>query len=477
MAQDLGRRLRSLRRRAGVTQARFAEQLGISASYLNLIEHDKRRLPATLAFRAAEVLNVDLRELAVDDAVPLLPELMDVLADPDLEDDDVKAEDVRELVKAQPGVARVLADVYRRWKAAQDEVRRLQAVAAEDMVGVDAGRLPSEEVNDLVSRRRNHFEDAETIAELFWRRYALSTPRLLEGLERILADAFHVEVRVVNARTAADALRRYDPATRALWLSETLPPRSLAFHAAHQLGQLALGHVLDDVARDPGLTTEPSRRLARIVVASYFAGAMLMPYERFWEAAEAERYDLELLGHRFRTGYEQVCHRLTTLRRKGMEGVPFHLVKVDLAGNLAKRFDGSGIRFARFGGGCARWGVHQAFLQPGRIHVQVSEMAEPGERPGAGQRYLTIARTVATRHAGFHGAETIHALELGCRVEHAHRVIYADSVDLDRADVVPIGVNCRVCEREDCVQRAFPNVRRVPLLDAAVRRAAFYGGA
>lgn len=468
MNPDMGRRLRSLRRRAGLSQVRLAELLGVSASYLNLIEHDKRRLPAELAFRAAEALSVDVREFAVDDAGPLLPELMEVLGDPDLEDLDVKGEDVRELVRAQPGVAKVLADVYRRWKATQEEVRRLQVVGAEEITGVEPARLPSEEVNDLVMRRRNHFEDVETIAELFWRRYDLTSPRMLEGLERILREAFHVELRVVTARTAAGTLRHYDPDRRVLTLSETLPQRSRAFHASYQLGQLALGNVLDDVARDPGLTTEASRRLGRMVVASYFAGAMLMPYERFWEAAETERYDIELLGHRFRTGFEQVCHRLTTLRRKGMEGVPFHLVKVDLAGNVAKRFDGSGIRFARAGGGCALWSVHQAFLVPGRFHVQVSEMPD-------GLRYLGVARTVATRHAGFRGPETVHAIELGCRLEHAARVVYADGLDLERVEPVEVGVNCRVCERAACPQRAFPSVRQPLVLDERVRRVAFYG--
>ncbi len=468
MDTDLGLRLRSLRRRAGLSQVKLAELLGISASYLNLIEHGKRRLPAEVAFRAASVLSVDLREFAQDDSGALLPELMEMLADPDLEERDLKASDVRDLVQDQPGMAKIFSRVYRSWKASQEEVRRLRAVAAEDLSGIDDSRLPSEEVNDFVARHRNHFGSVETIADLFWRRYSLSSPRLLEGLERILREAFQVELRVVTARTADSRLRHYDPERRVLTLSETLPQRSRAFHAAHQLGLLSLGTQLEDVADDPGLTQDASRKLARMVVASYFAGAMLMPYERFWEAAETERYDIELLGHRFRTGFEQVCHRLTTLRRQGMEGVPFHFLKVDLAGNLAKRFDGSGIRFARFGGGCALWAVHQAFLVPGRFHVQVSEMTD-------GAKYLGVARTAATRHAGFRGPETVHAIELGCRWEHADRVVYADAVDLDRFAPVEVGVNCRVCERKACPQRAFPSVRQPVVLDEHVRRVSFYG--
>ncbi|MCB9679967.1 MAG: DUF2083 domain-containing protein [Alphaproteobacteria bacterium] len=465
----LGTRLRSLRRRAGMSQVKLAEVLGISPSYLNLIEHNKRRFPAELVFVAADALSVDVREFATEGASALLAELMEVLADPDLEDHDVKSSDVRELARAQPGVARVLVDVYRKYKAVQDDVRQLGAMADErgPMLGVDSVRLPSEEVNDLIARRLNHFEDIETVAELLWRRADLSPSRMYEGLESLLRTQFKVDVRVATSRTARGVIRHFDAEHRLLTISETLPPRSRHFHMAYQLGQMAVGHVFDKVAADPGLTTDESRRLCRMVLASYFAGAMLMPYERFWEAAESERYDVELLGHRFRTSFEQVCHRLTTLRRKGMEGVPFHLVKADTAGNIMKRFNGSGVSFARFSGGCPRWAVHGAFLQPGRFRVQVSEMPD-------GTRYFCVARTVVRRHGGYNEPETVHAIELGCRVEHAHRLVYADGIDLASAEVVPAGVACRVCERTECPQRAFPSVRYPLALDENQRRLAFY---
>lgn len=467
----LGTRMRTLRRQANLSQVKLAEKLGISPSYLNLIEHGRRRLPAELMFRAADVLHVDVRSFVVDDAASLLADLMEALDDPELEDVDIKAEDVRTLVHAQPGIGRAFTQVYKRWKAQEDDLRKLRAASASSALeGVDTARLPSEEVNDLVGRHMNHFEDVETIAELFWRRYGLTSARLFEGLAQVLRDSFQVEVRVGTARSMGGMLRRFDPDHRVLTLSETLAPRSRHFHMAHQIGLLALDHVVARLAEASDLTTDASRRLARMVMGNYFAGCMLMPYERFWEAAESERYDLELLGHRFRTSYEQVCHRLTSMRRPGMEGVPFHLVKADLAGNVTKRFGGSGIQLPRSGGGCPLWGVHAAVLQPGRFHLQVSEMPD-------GARYFVIARTVHKRQGGYNATETVHSIELGCRLEHAHRLVYADGLDLDALDVVPVGINCRVCERAECEQRAFPSVRHALALDENVRHAAFYATA
>lgn len=465
----MGTRLRSLRRQAKLSQAKLAEMLGISASYLNLIEHNKRRLPAELMFRAAEALGIDVRTFGSGESASLYAEVMQALADPVLEDADVKGVDVADLVEAQPGLARAFVRMYRTWKGAEETARSLGGLTLDRAAveGIDAGRLPSEEVSDLVQRRGNHFPALEQAAEAYWTFRGLTSASFFEGVKAILAEDHRVDVRIVSARDARGLIRRYDPTTRLLRLAETLPPRSRHFHLAHQLGLLALSDRFDAVADSDDLTTDESRRLCRMVLANYFAGALLMPYGAFHEAAESERYDIELLGHRFRTSFEQVCHRLTTLRRPGAEGVPFHLVKSDIAGNISKRFSASGIQFARFSGGCPRWNVNRCFMTPGRIRFQLSEMPD-------GKRYFCLARTVTRRHGGFHSPETLHAIGLGCLAEHAHRLVYADGLDLDRAELVPIGTNCRICERDTCEQRAFPSIRQPLRLDEHERRIAFY---
>lgn len=469
MAARLGTRVRSLRRRADLTQARLAEQLGISASYLNLIEHNKRRLPAELMFQLADALKVDVREFMSDDSDKLSEELMEVLADPALEDADIKNTDVRVLTESQPGIARALVSLYRRWRSAQETEEQLRTLLSDDeaLAGMEANRLPSEEVNDLIQRRMNHFPALEEAAEALWTRHALKQESLYDGLARALAEEHRVDVLVAEASAMDGLVRRYEPTRRQLVLAETLPTHARNFQMAHQYALLGLGDVLDRVAADPGLTTETSRTLSRMVLANYFAGAVLMPYDRFLEAAEGERYDLELLGHRFRTSFEQVCHRLTTLRRPGAEGVPFHLVKADTAGNISKRFSGSGIRFARFSAGCPRWNVNAAFMNPGRIRVQLSRMPE-------GEVYFCVARTMSRRMGGWREPEIVHAIGLGCRVEHARRTVYSDGIDLEHGEIVPIGTSCRTCERMSCAHRAFPSLTSSLRLDVNERRVSFY---
>ncbi|WP_163602530.1 short-chain fatty acyl-CoA regulator family protein, partial [Klebsiella pneumoniae] len=84
---------------------------------------------------------------------------------------------------------------------------------------------------------------------------------------------------------------------------------------------------------------------------------------------------------------EQVCHRLSTLQRPGQKGIPFYFLKVDRAGNVIKRHSATRFQFARFGGACPLWNVHEAFEQTGRTFVQVAEMPD-------GVRYLSLARAV-----------------------------------------------------------------------------------
>ena len=189
-----------------------------------------------------------------------------------------------------------------------------------------------------------------------------------------------------------------------------------------------------------------------VVKASYFAGAVLMPYEPFLAAARELRYDVELLERRFGVSFEQVCHRLTTLRRPGSEGVPFHFLRIDIAGNISKSFSASGIRFARFSGACPRWNAHAAFLTPGLIRTQLSEMPD-------GRKYFCIARTIQKDTGGYRGQHAMQALGLGCEMGHAKELIYADGLRLDQPPV-PVGVTCRLCERTDCEQRAFPPLQQ-----------------
>ena len=464
----LGAKVRAIRRQRGLTQAQVAERLGISASYLNLIEHNKRPLSATLLIKLAESFDLDLRSLSLDHHARSVADLMEVFGDPIFEPHDVTNADVREIAAASPGAARAIVALYQAYRAAREAADTLTAKLTDgDLEGVDSSHLPTEEVSDLIQRHMNHFPELEAGAEALWREARLDRGDLSTSLMHYLRE-LGVEVRVARTAEMGSAVRRYDPDAKVLYLSEVLRRGSRNFQLAYQIGLLAQAGALEKLSADPHLASPASRALARVALASYYAGAVLMPYAPFLEAARSERYDLELLGHRFRASFEQTCHRLTTLRRPGAEGVPFHFVRVDIAGNISKRFSASGLRFARFAGACPRWAVFEAFTTPGLFRVQLSQMPD-------GTTYFWIARTVNRQGGGYHAPRSTVAIGLGCEVAHARSLVYADGVALDsREAVVPVGLTCRLCERMDCEQRAFPPLQHPLQVNENVRGVSFY---
>lgn len=467
---QFGPKIRALRRRHQLSQVDLAARLGISPSYLNLIEHNRRSLPAPLLIKLAQVFQLDLTAFSAESDNRLVTDVLEVFGDPLFEAHELTAAELRELVATAPTVARAVLALYQSYRSARESAQTLatRLYDRDDLLGVDPSRLPSEEVNDLIQRHMNYFPALEEGAEMLWREGRIEREDLFQGLVRYLHDSHGVDVRVEKTAAMRGAVRRYDPSSRVLCLSEVLRRGSRNFQLAYQVALLTQSHVLGRIAEDSLLTTNESRSLARVTLANYFAGAVLMPYKPFLAAAREERYDMELLGHRFRTSFEQVCHRLTSLRHAGAEGVAFHFVRIDVAGNISKRFSASGLRFARFSGACPRWNVFAAFLTPGMIRVQVSQMPD-------GTTYFWVARTLRKHTGGYHAPLSVLAIGMGCDIRYARELVYSDGVDLEsREAVVPVGVTCRLCERTDCEQRAFPALQHPIQVSENVRGLSFY---
>jgi hypothetical protein len=465
----LGGKIKTLRRQAGLSQAELAQRLGISPSYLNLIESQKRPLTAALLLKLAQVFQVDLATFASVEDARLAADLSEAFGDPIFEGIGVGEADARELGAESPNVARALLTLYRAYVSTRDSAQALASRLSEDGTAkAPASGLPTEEVSDFIQRSMNFFAPLEDAAEAAWRE-AGAGDDIYAGLVRILSARHGITVRIVRVGDERRAMRRYDPERKVLSISEVLPPRSRRFQVAHQLALVASSAEIDRVLEEAReLTSSEAHALGRVALANYFAAAVLMPYEPILEAARAERYDIELLAHRFGASFEQVCHRLTTLRRPGREGVPFHFLRIDMAGNISKRFSASGIRIARYSGACPRWNVHTAFLTPGMIRVQISRMPD-------NKRYFCIARTIRSDRGGYNVPHTVHAIGMGCAIERARELVYADGVDLDNVEAaVPVGVTCRLCEHLDCPQRAFPPLLHPLKIHENVRGVSFY---
>ena len=225
---------------------------------------------------------------------------------------------------------------------------------------------------------------------------------------------------------------------------------------------LALASDIDAIVERAAMPDAASHRLLVQNLANYFAAALMMPYGRFHTACEATGYDLDLLMARFGAGLEQVAHRLTTLQRPGMRGVPFFLVRADRAGNISKRFAAGAFPFSRHGGSCPLWSLHAAFERPGRILRQIIETEDGG-------KYLTLARTVRAYAQPFGGTRPEYAIALGCDVRHAHGLVYARGLDLDAGEATPVGLGCALCERPQCRQRSMPPAGRRLVIDEKQR--------
>jgi len=469
----LGPKVRAFRRREGLTQTDLAARLEISPSYLNLIEHNQRPLPAHLLVRVAQIFRVDLDAFADDTQARLADDLQEIFGDAMFEEHPLTTADVREIA-SNPATARAVIALYHAYKSSVDSTRALASKLYDgrDFLGLDPQHLPSEEVSDVIQQNMNYFPELEAAAERIASAARFDRSDIYRAIVSYLHDKHGIEVELLPVSADRGAVRRYDTERRVLSLSSVLPPWSRNFQIAHQLGLVEaredIKSIMARCAKD--LSTPDSARLCRVAMANYFAAALLMPYDEFLHLAEQVRYDIELLQHHYTASWEQVCHRLTTMRKPGAQGVPFHFVRVDIAGNISKRFSGTGIRFARFSGSCPRWDVHAAFLTPGRIRTQLSKMPD-------GTAYFCIARTIR-KSFGYASGDALMAVGIGCPVQTARKLVYADGCDLGNLDAaVPIGTTCRLCERLDCEQRAFPALQYGMTIDENVRGRSFYAPA
>ncbi|MYV75776.1 DUF2083 domain-containing protein [Streptomyces sp. SID1046] len=445
-----GARLRRLREERRMTQADLARVLAISPSYLNQMEHDSRPLTVPVLLRLTEAFGVDPGFFSERDTSRLVADLREALAN-EVAEARVSPSDLAELATRMPAVASILLDLGRR---SQLLAERLADAADGRDVAADSPRSPHEEIREFFYRRQNYLHDTDLAAEGLAAEIGIRPGDVIRALTRRLA-----ERHGIRTATDSDRLHHYDATARVLHLSNRLRPGQQAFRMATQLALIEYGAELDRLAAEDFPPGSPVHGLARIGIANHFAGALILPYRAFHAAAEEFRYDIERLTDHFGIGYETVCHRLSTLQRPRLRGVPFSFVRVDRAGNMSKRQSATGFHFSRAGGTCPLWNVYEAFAAPGRIHVQVAAMPD-------GQRYLWTARAVTRHRGGWGEPGKTFAIGLGCEIRHASRLVYADGLDLDNtAAATPIGMGCRLCERLDCPQRAVPPLGRALAVD------------
>lgn len=456
----VGPRLRRLRQSLDLTQARMAEELGISTSYLNLIEGNQRPVSANLLLALAETYDVDVAAFSGTGDLRLITDLNDAVRDPMVSGADampIPKTELEAAVAACPALAERFLALYQnaRQRPASGAVSYSNREQVELFDEVDA---PVETVRDFLHGANNHFPTLDVAAE----RLALSLAsegehfrpeRLYGALRRRLLNEHQLAVRIMPVEIMGEMLRTFDRHRRRIDLSELMTPQARCFQLGYQLALLEQRENIDEILAESDLRDEEALRLARVTLANYFAAAIMMPYNLFLRAAQANKYDLELLGHRFNASFEQVAHRLTTLQRAGTKGIPFFFIRIDIAGNVSKRLSAGRFHFSRFGGTCPLWNIHECFQTPGKIFTQIIQL--PGERP-----WFSIARTVERAGGSFSKPAQMLAVALGCDLRYASQLVYAEPFQLEAPNPVPIGINCYLCDRTDCDQRAYAPINR-----------------
>lgn len=451
-----GARLRTLRENRGLSQTAMAKLLGLSVSYVNQLENDQRPLTVRVLLELNATFDLDMGFFATDTDARLLADLHEVFVE-DPDSADIGNAELEDLVARVPAAAHLLVSLHRRLRRATQQLEQISAGIETPAAG--AAATPYEDVRDFFYDHRNHIPELDLAAEALFTENRLSIGGLDLQLTRLLHERHGVTVTIrSDDPTGPGPKRIFDPVARHIVLARRLSAGQRAFQLATQLAFLTHAETIDAITATVVMPAE-SRELLRIGLANYFAGALILPYHRFRNAAEELRYDIELLSSMFEVGFETVCHRLSTLQRAGQRGVPFFFVRIDRAGNISKRQSATAFHFSRVGGSCPLWVVHDAFATPGRIRTQIAQMPD-------GRKYLWLARTTDESTPGFLSAKRDFAIGLGCDIAYAEKLVYSRGLPRnDEATAVPIGAGCKVCERPDCAQRAFPQLGRAIRVD------------
>ena len=420
----VGSRVRQLRSERGFSQAALAQMLDISPSYLNQIEHDVRPLTVAVLLRITEVFGVDATFFASQDDTRLVAELREVTMDRDL-GVDVDPAEIADMVAAHPASPA-------RWStftgATDSPPRswprrpRTGSPTAAAQLGSGSITMPHEEVRDYFYQRQNYLHELDTAAEDLTVRMRMHRADLARELsDRLTAvHGVHIVQRIDLGDTV---LHRFDPKTKTLEIGGHLSTGQYVFKLAAELAYLEFGDLIDSLVDEGKFTSDESRTLARLGLANYFAAATVLPYRQFHDVAENFRYDVERLSAFYSVSYETIAHRLSTLQRPSMRGVPFSFVRVDRAGNMSKRQSATGFHFSSSGGTCPLWNVYETFANPGKILVQIAQMPD-------GRNYMWVARTVERRASRYGQPGKTFAIGLGCELRHAHRLVYSEGLDL-----------------------------------------------
>ena len=450
----IGPKIKAFRRQIGLQANKLAEQIGISPSYLNLIEGGKRKIDGDLIIKICKELRIELSDLTSKADINLENNISELLGDEIFDDLDIVGPEVKDLVNTNPKIAKALIKLGDSFKRKDhDIVNRVENISGK-IIDSRKASFPGEVVSDFLQENKNYFPKLEEFANNVFAKIQLNNRATYMALCDFLKKEYKISVKDVVPKEGKSFSKIFDKEKKELWLSDYVALETKKLYAAAQIAHEGAIDEINNYLSKFSFPTEESKKLTQVALLNYCGAAILMPYTQFHGECIKQKYDLELLQNTFATTFEQIAHRVTSLQDPKLPGIPFHFLRVDIAGNISKRFSLSGIEIPRYGGACPRWNVYSAFTRPGKIQAAVSKMSN-------GEKYVCIARTVEKGVGRFGENKSILSIGLGCEAKYAKDFVYTENLNInDKKTEIPIGVSCRTCDRLDCSQRAFPPLHK-----------------
>ena len=464
----IGPKIKAFRRQLGMQANKLSEELNISPSYLNLIEKGERKIDGDLLLKVCEKLRIELSDLTSKTDLNLENNISELLADELFEDLDILGPEVKDLVNTNPKIAKALIKLGDNFKQKDHEiVNKLENISGK-IIDSRKAAFPGEVISDFLQENKNFFPKLENFANNIFEKVKQNNRTRYIALCEFLNSEYGIVVKDIIPEEGKPFSKIYKAKQKELFLSDYLSIETKKLHAAAQISQEGASKEIDEYLATFNFPSDEAKKLTRVALLNYCGAAILMPYELFHKECKDLKYDLELLQNKFATSFEQVAHRVTCLQDPRLPGIPFHFLRVDVAGNISKRFSLSGIEIPRYGGACPRWNVYSAFSRPGVIQAAVSKMTN-------GEKYVCIARTVEKGVGRYGQKKSMLSIGLGCEAKYAKDFVYTENLDLnDKKSELPIGVSCRTCDRLDCSQRAFPPLHKKFDIDINSRGVSVY---
>ena len=440
----IGPKLREMRQSRKLTQAEMAKALGVSASYINLIERNQRSASLRFLIALSDTYGINWRQLTQIDSSLAISDLREITADPAFGNVRPDIEELRTAIDNSPNLVKGIFNLFRQYRdygerlAADNEA--LASVRDSNNQRINPSAITSEQlIYDFFREHNNYFEKIEKCAEKTHKNANIDRDEPFGSLKSYLKETLNITVRTVPTEILGPSLRHFDRKKGLIQLSTALDYTNKVFHLAHSIAMIEHFDAFTEIIHASNITDEHSVAKCRVELANYFSAALMMPYKEFYQTALDKKYDIDNLASYFAVSYEQICQRLTTLQKPGQRAIPFFFLRLDKGGNISKRFNATPIQLAQYGGACPRLDIHYCFRVPSRILTQIVEMPD-------NSKYLTINRTVDRPAVNYSGEDKRLAVSLGCPIEHAPFTVYGQGVDLKSQQfVTEVGTNCRLC--------------------------------